>query len=51
VAAGGRLQLASEVTSDRVVARLVNAGVRVYEFAAEEQTLEDFYLGIMRQAP
>lgn len=47
VGADGRLQLANEVTPDRVVARLVAAGVRVYEFAAEEQTLEDFYLGIM----
>ncbi|MBK9140059.1 MAG: ABC transporter ATP-binding protein [Verrucomicrobia bacterium] len=49
VGADGRLQLAGDVTPDRVVARLVGAGVRVYEFAAEEQTLEDFYLGLMRE--
>lgn len=50
VTADGRLQLANDVTSDRVVTHLVSAGVRVYELAAEEQTLEDFYLEIMRQS-
>jgi ABC-2 type transport system ATP-binding protein len=45
----GRLQLLGNVTSDWVVERLVAAGVRVYEIAVEEQTLEDFYLGIMKQ--
>jgi ABC-2 type transport system ATP-binding protein len=47
--ADGRLQLAGETSPDRVIARLVSAGVRVYEFAAAEETLEDFYLALMRQ--
>ena len=44
-----RIQLASGVTSDRVVNRLVGAGFPVFEITAVEQTLEDFYLGLMRE--
>ena len=40
--------LATEAGTDVVVRRLVEQGMAVYEIARHEQTLEDFYLGLMR---
>jgi ABC-2 type transport system ATP-binding protein len=40
--------LAPDVGTDRVVRLLVEQGMDVYEIARHEQTLEDFYLGLMR---
>lgn len=54
IAAGrgdGRIRLQAGVGADQVVQRLVTGGFPVFEFAAVEQTLEDFYLGLMRQDP
>src|SRR6266700_6229377 len=45
---GQFVTLAPEVGTDRVVRRLVEQGMAVYEIARHEQTLEDFYLGLMR---
>ena len=45
---GQFVALASEVDTDVVVRRLVEQGMAVYEIARHEQTLEDFYLGLMR---
>jgi ABC-2 type transport system ATP-binding protein len=46
---GQFVALAADVGSDRVVRRLVEQGMAVYEIAPHEQTLEDFYLGLMKQ--
>ena len=46
---GQFVALASNVGTERVVRRLVEQGMAVYEIAAHEQTLEDFYLGLMRK--
>jgi ABC-2 type transport system ATP-binding protein len=48
---GQFVALAPEVGTDRVVRRLVEQGMAVYEIAPHEQTLEDFYLGLMRAGP
>ena len=45
---GQFVALASNVGTERIVRRLVEQGMAVYEIAAHEQTLEDFYLGLMR---
>ena len=45
---GQFVALASEVDTDVVVRRLVEQGMAVYEIARHEQTLENFYLGLMR---
>src|SRR6266851_6433831 len=45
---GQFVALAPDVGTDRVVRRLVEQGMAVYEIARHEQTLEDFYLGLMR---
>ena len=45
---GQFVALASEAGTDVVVRRLVEQGMAVYEIARHEQTLEDFYLGLMR---
>src|SRR6266700_43533 len=45
---GQFVSLAPDVDTDRVVRRLVEQGMAVYEIARHEQTLEDFYLGLMR---
>jgi ABC-2 type transport system ATP-binding protein len=45
---GVRVALAPGVGSDAVVRRLVERGVPVYEAAREEQTLESFYLALMK---
>jgi ABC-2 type transport system ATP-binding protein len=46
---GQFVALAPEVGTDRVVRRLVEQGVAVFEIAPHEQTLEDFYLELMRK--
>ncbi|HKS36518.1 MAG TPA: ABC transporter ATP-binding protein, partial [Verrucomicrobiae bacterium] len=46
---GQLIALAPGVGTDRVVRRLVEQGTAVYEVAREEQTLEDFYLELMRK--
>lgn len=46
---GQCIALAAGVGADQVVRRLVEAGRPVYEIAPEEQTLERFYLGLMKQ--
>ena len=46
---GQFVALASNVGTERVVRRLVEQWMAVYEIAAHEQTLEDFYLGLMRK--
>ena len=45
---GEFVTLAAEVGTDQIVRRLVEQGTAVYEIARHEQTLEDFYLGLMR---
>ena len=45
---GQFVALAPDVGTDRVVRRLVEQGMAVFEIAPHEQTLEDFYLGLMR---
>jgi ABC-2 type transport system ATP-binding protein len=45
------IELAPGVAADAVVKRLVELGFRVSEFAPEEQTLERFYLSLMRDEP
>jgi ABC-2 type transport system ATP-binding protein len=47
--AGRYVVPAPGVGTDRVVAHLVGAGMPVYEIAVEEQTLEHFYLTLMRK--
>ena len=44
---GKFIALQPEVGTDQVVKLLVERGMPVYEIACEEQTLEDFYLGLM----
>lgn len=39
---------APDVGTDQIVRRLVEQGMAVYEIARHERTLEDFYLGLMR---
>ena len=46
---GQFVALAPEVGTDRVVRRLVEQGIAVYEIACHEQTLEDFYLDLVRR--
>ena len=45
---GEFVALAADAGTDQVVRRLVEQGMAVYEIAQHEQTLEDFYLGLMR---
>jgi len=45
---GEFVALAAGVGTDQIVRRLVEQGTAVYEIARHEQTLEDFYLGLMR---
>jgi len=44
---GDSIRLASGIRADSVVRVLVENGCPVYEISPEEQTLEDFYLGVM----
>ncbi len=46
---GQFIALAPQVETDQVVRQLVAAGMPVYEIAHEKQTLEDFYLALMRK--
>lgn len=48
---GQWLELADGVTPDRVVRRLVELGLPVFEISPQEQTLEAFYLALMRNEP
>jgi len=48
VANGRLIELAEGVGSDRAVRLLVESGFAVYEIAREEQTVESFYLSLMR---
>ena len=43
--------LAPNAATDQIVRRLVEQGVAVHEIARHEQTLEDFYLELMRKKP
>jgi len=43
--------LAPNAATDQIVRRLVEQGVAVHEIARHEQTLEDFYLELMRKEP
>jgi len=45
---GCLIALAEGVGTDRVVRRLVEQGMPVFEVAPEEETLEDFYLTLMK---
>ena len=45
---GQFIALAEGVTTDRVVKRLVEQGMPVFEIALHEETLEEFYLSLMR---
>jgi ABC-2 type transport system ATP-binding protein len=44
-----RILLAEGVGSDKAVRQLVLAGLAVYEITHEEQTLENFYLSLVKQ--
>lgn len=46
---GQFIALAPQVETDQVVRQLVAAGMPVYEITHEKQTLEDFYLALMRR--
>lgn len=45
---GKYIVLAPGVGTDRVISRLVEQGMAVFELAVEEVTLEDFYLSLMK---
>ena len=45
----GFVEPADGVGTDRITRRLVELGFRVFEIAHEEQTLESFYLSLMKQ--
>ena len=45
---GQFIALAANVTTDRVVKHLVEQGMPVFEIALHEETLEEFYLSLMR---
>ena len=47
---GAMVTLADGVGTDRVVKRLVEAGMPVFEIAQEEQTLEGFYISLMQES-
>ena len=46
---GQYVTLASGIDTDQVVRHLVGQGMPVYEIAREKQTLEDFYLALMKK--
>jgi ABC-2 type transport system ATP-binding protein len=46
---GQYVTLASGVDTDQVVRHLVGQGMAVFEIAREKQTLEDFYLSLMKK--
>src|SRR2546425_12660817 len=47
---GKSIALADGIGAERIVQRLVEKGMPVYEIAPMEQTLEDFYLGLMNES-
>jgi len=47
---GEFVTLANGVGTDQVVKRLVEQGMQVFEIAVHEQTLEDFYLSLMKRS-
>jgi ABC-2 type transport system ATP-binding protein len=46
---GQFITLADGITTDKIVKRLVEQGMPVFEIARQEQTLEDFYLSLMKK--
>ena len=46
---GELITLADGITTDRIVKTLVEQGMPVFEIAPKEQTLEDFYLSLMKK--
>jgi ABC-2 type transport system ATP-binding protein len=46
---GKYITLPDTVTTAQIVRHLVGAGIDVFEIAAEEETLEDFYLSLMKK--
>jgi ABC-2 type transport system ATP-binding protein len=44
-----RIELAPGIETDGIVRRLVELGMPVFEIAPQEQTLEDFYLDLMKK--
>ena len=48
---GTTIALANGIGTDQVVRRLVEKGIAIYEIAPVEQTLEGFYLGLMKDGP
>jgi ABC-2 type transport system ATP-binding protein len=48
---GRWIELKNAVATDDVVRSLVGAGIAVHEIAPEEETLEEFYLGLMKNQP
>jgi ABC-2 type transport system ATP-binding protein len=46
---GQMIALAPGVETDQIVRRLVEQGIGVFEIAREEQTLESFYLSLMKE--
>ena len=48
---GQYLSLANGIETDAVVRRLVEHGMPVYEIARTEQTLENFYMALMKEHP
>lgn len=46
---GQFITLAAGVATDQIVRRLVGQGMAVYEIADEQETLEGFYLSLMKQ--
>ena len=45
---GKFITLADGISSDQIVKRLVEQGMPVFEIAQVEETLEDFYLSLMK---
>ena len=48
---GQFVALVPQVGTEQLVRRLVEQGIAVYEIARHEETLEDFYLRLMRNGP
>ena len=46
---GQFITVTAGVGTDQIVRRLVEQGMAVFEIAREEQTLEDFYLDLMKK--
>lgn len=48
---GQFITVAEGIGTDRIVKRLVEQGIAIFEIANVEQTLEDFYLALMKEKP